>query len=153
MGRDKDANGHRSRAGNANPADNNPLVHHSFSLEGSREHLASFVKVIRTLFQLRRMNDMAVLASVSCSSCVSRNHGDPRDQGAVPLSLSGVLGANFLLLQKETGQLSNLREAVIQIKSVNGSSVRIEVNERSKMLRTCSNARFGEVAQQHRELA
>ena len=35
----------------------------------------------------------------------------------------------------------------------NGRFVRIEVNERSKMLRTCSNARFGEVAQQHRELA
>jgi hypothetical protein len=35
----------------------------------------------------------------------------------------------------------------------NGGFVRIAVIERSKMLRTCSNARFGEVAPQRRELA
>jgi hypothetical protein len=35
----------------------------------------------------------------------------------------------------------------------NGGLVRIAVIERSKMLRTCSNARFWEVAPQHRELA
>ena len=34
-----------------------------------------------------------------------------------------------------------------------GGFVRIAVIERSKMLRTCSNVRFGEVAPQHRELA
>jgi hypothetical protein len=34
-----------------------------------------------------------------------------------------------------------------------GGFVRIAVIERSKMLRTCSNARFWEVAPQHRELA
>jgi hypothetical protein len=35
----------------------------------------------------------------------------------------------------------------------NGSKVRIAVIERSKMLRTCSNVRFGKVAPQRRELA
>ena len=44
-------------------------------------------------------------------------------------------------------------KAVIGASAVNGRIVRIAVIERSKMLRTCSNVRFGEVAPQHLELA
>jgi hypothetical protein len=49
--------------------------------------------------------------------------------------------------------LSKLSNAVIAVKAKNGRFVRIAVIERSKMLRTCSNVRFGEVAPQHLELA